>query len=79
VNRKKRKRKNKQTLKITYTYSPSLKKLQIHRDLSARNLLLTQAYTVKIADFGLAKLIGEEEMAQATKSFAGPIKWVNNK
>eukprot|EP00049_Salpingoeca_infusionum_P011289 m.194457 g.194457 ORF g.194457 m.194457 type:complete len:87 (+) comp14889_c0_seq4:194-454(+) len=31
------------------------KKRIVHRDLSAKNCLVTSAYTVKVSDFGLAR------------------------
>lgn len=33
----------------------------IHRDLAARNILISHPGSVKIADFGLARLIRENE------------------
>lgn len=46
----------------------------IHRDLAARNILVGENNIVKIADFGLARLIKEDEYeARAGARF--PIKW----
>jgi serine/threonine protein kinase len=45
---------------------------KVHRDLSARNVLLDEAMTVKISDFGLAKLVYDDKQ-RSTKSDLG--KW----
>nr|4CSV_A Chain A, SRC-ABL TYROSINE KINASE ANCESTOR [synthetic construct]4UEU_A Chain A, TYROSINE KINASE AS - A COMMON ANCESTOR OF SRC AND ABL [synthetic construct] len=46
----------------------------IHRDLAARNCLVGENNVVKVADFGLARLINEDEYtARAGAKF--PIKW----
>ncbi|XP_043913877.1 tyrosine-protein kinase ABL1 [Protopterus annectens] len=50
------------------------KKNFIHRDLAARNCLVSENHTVKVADFGLSRLMtGDTYTAQAGAKF--PIKW----
>ncbi|KAK5647289.1 hypothetical protein RI129_002181 [Pyrocoelia pectoralis] len=46
----------------------------IHRDLAARNVLVADSNVVKIADFGLARLIKEDEY-EARVGARFPIKW----
>ncbi|XP_039277344.1 tyrosine-protein kinase Src42A isoform X2 [Nilaparvata lugens] len=46
----------------------------IHRDLAARNVLVGDGTIVKIADFGLARLIKEDEY-EARVGARFPIKW----
>lgn len=46
----------------------------IHRDLAARNVLVAELNVVKIADFGLARLIKEDEY-EARVGARFPIKW----
>lgn len=46
----------------------------IHRDLAARNVLVADGNIVKIADFGLARLIKEDEY-EARIGARFPIKW----
>ncbi|ESO85259.1 hypothetical protein LOTGIDRAFT_130675 [Lottia gigantea] len=45
----------------------------IHRDLAARNILVGENNEVKVADFGLAKIIDEE--SNPTNDAEVPIKW----
>jgi len=46
----------------------------IHRDLAARNCLVGESYVVKVADFGLARLMRDDTYtAHAGAKF--PIKW----
>ncbi|XP_058880511.1 tyrosine-protein kinase Blk-like [Acipenser ruthenus] len=45
----------------------------IHRDLRAANILVSETLTCKIADFGLARIIETEYIAQEGAKF--PIKW----
>lgn len=46
----------------------------VHRDLAARNILVGERNIVKVADFGLARLIKEDEY-EAKMGARFPIKW----
>lgn len=50
------------------------KQKYIHRDLAARNILVGDNHTCKVADFGLARVIQEEEYT-ARQGAKFPIKW----
>lgn len=47
----------------------------IHRDLAARNILTKSNLNVKIADFGLARLLHKESQYEARVGARFPIKW----
>ncbi|KAK4337127.1 hypothetical protein RND71_043886 [Anisodus tanguticus] len=47
----------------------------IHRDLAARNCLVGENHTIKVADFGLARLMKEDNTYTAHAGAKFPIKW----
>ncbi|XP_050400024.1 tyrosine-protein kinase SRK2 [Patella vulgata] len=47
----------------------------VHRDLRAANILVGEHYEVKVADFGLARILHEEDIYEATENTKFPIKW----
>ena len=49
-----------------HEYNPPI----VHRDLTARNILLTKAYQAKIADVGVAKLLDQTAMEAASHTKA---------
>ena len=48
----------------------------IHRDVAARNVLIGEGYTMKIADFGLARDIYKNDEYVKTTSGLLPVKWM---
>nr|XP_032638827.1 fibroblast growth factor receptor 3-like [Chelonoidis abingdonii] len=48
----------------------------IHRDLAARNVLVTEDNVMKIADFGLARDVGNISCCKKTTSGRLPVKWM---
>jgi predicted Ser/Thr protein kinase len=49
----------------------------VHRDLAARNILLTNDRQPKISDFGMSRLLQEENSKGQTLSNIGPIRWMS--
>ncbi|XP_070537011.1 fibroblast growth factor receptor 2-like isoform X2 [Ptychodera flava] len=49
----------------------------VHRDLAARNILVDEAYTMKIADFGLARDLHYEDYYKKSSHGRVPIKWMS--
>ncbi|XP_076440460.1 tyrosine-protein kinase yes-like [Babylonia areolata] len=47
----------------------------VHRDLRAANILVGQHLDVKVADFGLARILQDEDIYEATANTKFPIKW----
>jgi serine/threonine protein kinase len=50
----------------------------IHRDIAARNVLLTQNDVAKVADFGMSRVMEESNTynEQQTVQKVGPLKWM---
>jgi subtilisin-like proprotein convertase family protein len=47
----------------------------VHRDLAARNILLSGTGEPKISDFGMSRLVADDE-GMTTRTNVGPIKWM---
>ncbi|XP_065670459.1 focal adhesion kinase 1 isoform X3 [Hydra vulgaris] len=48
----------------------------VHRDVAARNILVVDPLTVKLADFGLSRWIDEEQLYYKASKGKLPIKWM---
>jgi hypothetical protein len=48
----------------------------VHRDIAARNVLLTKSDEPKVADFGMARLVSDDVYEHQTMNAIGPLKWM---
>jgi serine/threonine protein kinase len=55
--------------------SPTCIDCVVHRDIAARNVLLTGHDTAKVADFGMARVVDGDDDQETAKTI-GPIKWM---
>ena len=48
----------------------------VHRDIAARNLLLYNIEHIKLADFGLSRLLDDQDSYYVSSAGKLPIKWM---
>ncbi|KAI6653587.1 Dual specificity protein kinase splB-like [Oopsacas minuta] len=63
------------TLDIANGMEYLARKRYVHRDLSARNILLTQELNCKIGDFGLARMVANDNQYERNVEEYIPFKW----
>ncbi|CAG8535738.1 1579_t:CDS:2 [Cetraspora pellucida] len=50
----------------------------LHRDLKSHNVLITEGYIAKLADFGLAKLLNSSHKSPSGEGIKGTIQELTN-
>ena len=48
----------------------------VHRDLACRNILVGEKMTLKISDFGLSRVVGQDEVYTLTNHGRLPLRWM---
>jgi len=48
----------------------------VHKDLAARNVLLTENDVCKISDLGLSRVLNNETQQHTSRNDVGPVKWM---
>ncbi|XP_032590925.1 focal adhesion kinase 1 isoform X1 [Drosophila grimshawi] len=68
-------------LKYCYQLATALSYLEskkfVHRDIAARNVLVSTPTCVKLADFGLSRWVSDQSYYHSTPTVALPIKWMS--
>ncbi|EDW09831.1 focal adhesion kinase 1 isoform X2 [Drosophila mojavensis] len=68
-------------LQYCYQLSTALSYLEskkfVHRDIAARNVLVSSPTCVKLADFGLSRWVSDQSYYHSTPTVALPIKWMS--
>ena len=60
---------------LQYTRNPFYSSHHFPRDLACRNCLVDENLMIRICDFGLSRLLGEEDSYTAREGTKFPIKW----
>ena len=48
----------------------------VHRDLAARNILVGRYLNAKVSDFGLSRLLSDEQLYKSSSKRRLPVKWM---
>lgn len=71
---------NYETFKVVYGIALGMAKVScvdvVHRDLSARNVLLDERFFPKVSDFGISRAVSDAREGSTTSSNLGPVRWL---
>lgn len=65
------------TFQLTTALSYLESKKYVHRDIAARNVLVSSPTCVKLADFGLSRWMGDDQSYYKASKGKLPIKWMS--